>query len=71
MTKKEYAEKLWKQGPWWCIKCDCSIEEASGAYLHPDYDEIVCEDCSHGDTISEEEYMKEKYGIKYSDPVLI
>lgn len=46
MTDKEYAEKIWREEVWWCIKCDSSIETEEEAYLHPDYCEaIVCEDC--------------------------
>jgi len=46
MTDKELAEKLWKEGPWWCIECDDPLEEEEEAFLHPQYpNEIVCEYC--------------------------
>jgi len=44
--RKERAEKLWEEGPWWCIECDHSIQEKEEAYLHPHYvNEIICKDC--------------------------
>ena len=57
MTNKEYAEKLWEEGPWWCIECDHSMKEAKDAFLHPEYcNEIVCEDCFNSLSSEEESY---------------